>query len=230
MELSGEDGARLRSLEEELWREETRFDRARMEALLAPDFVEFGRSGRRYRREDTLAAEPAPIQALLPLPEFAARLLALDVAQVTYLSVVRYGDEVQYGRRSSLWSRAPDGEGWVLRFHQGTPTEPPFAVWSEPIATPDDALRFVEKSYELGKRAFLLDGALLPAEFFALRSRFAGEFGQKLVNYRLRVALVVPPDPSRGERFAEFARELARHPTLRAFATRAEAEAWLAAG
>jgi len=230
MELSRDDRARLQRLEEELWREATRFDRARMEQLLAPDFVEFGRSGRRYRREDTLAAAPGPIRAVLPLPDFAVRLLAPDVAQVTYRSVVTYDGETQYGRRSSLWSRVPDGEGWVLRFHQGTPVEPPFAVWSEPIAKPDDALRFVEKAYELEKRAFLLDGALLPAEFFALRSRFAGEFAQKLVNYQLRVAVVLPPDPSRGERFAEFVRELARHPTFRAFATRAEAEGWLTGG
>ena len=230
MELSAEDRARLRRLEEELWREETRFDRARMEQLLAPDFVEYGRSGRRYRREDALAAERGPIQAVLPLPDFAVRLLAPDIAQVTYRSAVTVDGQVQYGRRSSLWSRAADGEGWVLRFHQGTPTEPPFAVWSEPIAKPDDALRFVEKGYELQTRAFLLDGALLPEEFFALRSRFAGDFAQKLVNYQLRVALVLPPDPSRGERFAEFARELSRHPTFRAFASRAEAEAWLVAG
>jgi len=226
--LDAEARAQLQRLEEELWREETRFDRARGEELFAPDFFEFGRSGRYYRRDDTLAAERAPIRAVLPLPEFAARLLAPDVAQVTYRSVVRYGDEVQYGRRSSLWTRVPDGEGWVLRFHQGTPTEPPFAVWSEPVRAPDDALRFVEKGFELEKRAFLLDGALLPAEFFTLRSRFAGEFAQKLVNYRVRVGVVLPPDPSRGERFAEFVRELSRHPSFRAFASRADAEAWLA--
>lgn len=230
MELSADERALLQRLEEELWREETRFDRARMEQLLAPDFFEFGRSGRRYRREDTLAVPREPIFAALPLPGFAVRLLAPDVALVTYQSAVTYDGQVQYGRRSSLWSRVPDGEGWALRFHQGTPTAPPFALWSEPIAKPDDALRFVEKGYELQTRAFLLDGTLLPAEFFALSSRFAGEFVQKLVNYQVRVAAVLPPDPSRGERFAEFVHELSRHPSFRAFASRAEAEAWLVSG
>jgi Domain of unknown function (DUF4180) len=105
-----------------------------------------------------------------------------------------------------------------------------FVVWSEPISSVDDALRFVEVAYERSTRAFLLEGHLLPAEFFELRSRFAGEFVQKLVNYQLRVAAVFPPDASRSERFAEFVAELARHPSFRSFAERAEAEAWLASG
>ena len=41
----------LRGLEESLWRAETRFDRKYMDAVLAPDFAEFGRSGRRYDRD-----------------------------------------------------------------------------------------------------------------------------------------------------------------------------------
>ena len=52
MELSDLDRETLERLEEELWREETRFDMQRMEEVLAADFFEFGRSGRFYRRED----------------------------------------------------------------------------------------------------------------------------------------------------------------------------------
>lgn len=105
-----------------------------------------------------------------------------------------------------------------------------FFVWSQPIAKVDDALRFVEASYEHQTRAFLLDGGLLPPEFFDLRTRFAGEFVQKLVNYRLRVAAVFPPDADRGERFREFVDELRSGPTFRTFDQRAEAEAWLRGG
>jgi hypothetical protein len=123
MQPSAGDRARLAQLEEELWREETRFDRARMEALLAPDFLEFGRSGRLYRRADTLVAPREPIAAVLPLPHFDIRLLAPDVAQVTYRSAVTYGGQVLHARRSSIWTRAATVDGWALRFHQGTPTE-----------------------------------------------------------------------------------------------------------
>ena len=119
MELSDHDREILECLEEELWREETRFDTRRMEVLLAEDFVEFGRSGRFYRREDTLAIPRGPIDAVLPLPDFRARLLTEDCAHVTYNSAVTYDGVVLRARRSSIWSRTPTG--WVLRFHQGTP-------------------------------------------------------------------------------------------------------------
>ncbi|MHB1308684.1 MAG: nuclear transport factor 2 family protein [Limisphaerales bacterium] len=117
--MSKQDRFTLERLEEELWREETRFDRGRMTEIIAPDFLEFGRSGRIYCREDSLAVSPQPIDAVFPLPDFEARLLHPDVAQVTYNSAVRYDGVLQRARRSSIWSRTSGG--WILRFHQGTP-------------------------------------------------------------------------------------------------------------
>ena len=119
MEPSKQDRDTLERLELELWRAETRFDRKRMDEVIAPDFFEFGRSGRIYQREDTLAIPGGTINAVIPLPDFNARLLHPDVAQVTYNSAVTYDGVVQRARRSSIWSRTPDG--WMLRFHQGTP-------------------------------------------------------------------------------------------------------------
>lgn len=122
MEINNQDREILSRLEEELWREETRFDLHRLNELIAEDFLEFGRSGRVYQKQDTLAIEYQPIDAVLPLPEFQARLLNENTAQVTYNSAVRYDGIVEYARRSSIWSRSING--WVLRFHQGTPFEP----------------------------------------------------------------------------------------------------------
>jgi len=119
LQLTQADRALLQRLEEDLWREETRFDSPYMEQLLAEDFFEIGRSGRVYRRVDTLAVPRQPIEAVLPLPDFDARLLTEDMAQVTYNSAVTYDGVLQKGRRSSIWSRASNG--WVIRFHQGTP-------------------------------------------------------------------------------------------------------------
>jgi hypothetical protein len=119
MKMSRQDRDTLERLEEELWREETRFDPRRMTEVIAPDFFEFGSSGRTYTRDDSLAIPRQPIRAVFPLPDFRARLLHPDVAQVTYNSAVTYDGVVQHARRSSIWSRTPSG--WVLRFHQGTP-------------------------------------------------------------------------------------------------------------
>lgn len=121
MEISSEDRETLKRLEEELWREETRFDRQRMNELIAHDFLEFGRSGRVYHRQDTLAVARHKIDAVLPLPECHVRLLDENIAQVIYNSAVTYNGMVEYARRSSIWSRTESG--WVLRFHQGTPFE-----------------------------------------------------------------------------------------------------------
>jgi hypothetical protein len=118
-ELSDEDRRVLTRLEEAMWREETRFDRAFMERALASDFFEFGRSGRTYSRQQILDFPREPIDAQLPLQGLQIRLVGANTAQVTYNSVVRYRDVVEFGRRSSIWSKS--GDNWVLRFHQGTP-------------------------------------------------------------------------------------------------------------
>ncbi len=122
MELSHADRQLLERLETELWHESTRFDTAHMNDLLAPDFIEIGRSGRVYQRDEILAVAPQPIGALLPLPEFCVRLLSTDIALVTYNSIVTSNGTVMYAHRSSIWSRT--ARGWMLRFHQGTPFQP----------------------------------------------------------------------------------------------------------
>jgi len=123
MQLSETDHRDLRLLEEELWREETRFDRKRMDSIIALDFIEFGRSGRTYNREECLAATRIPIDAVLPLPNFAIRLVHADVALVTYDSEMKHEGDILCARRSSIWSRT--ASGWQLRFHQGTPYAKP---------------------------------------------------------------------------------------------------------
>jgi hypothetical protein len=75
MSLSAYKNDQLRRLEESLWHAETRFDRDYMNKVLAPDFLEFGRSGRVHRREDILEdildVPAQPIHATLPLAKFA---------------------------------------------------------------------------------------------------------------------------------------------------------------
>jgi hypothetical protein len=120
--LSEADRDELMRLEECMWCDETRFDTEFMERHLAPDFFEFGRSGRTYTRAQTLGVSPQSASAAIPLPDLKVRLLAPDVAQVTYSSAVTFGNDTEYGRRSSIWTRS--NARWVMRFHQGTPYEP----------------------------------------------------------------------------------------------------------
>ena len=116
---SAQDRAALAQLEEELWREDSRFDRVLMDQRLADDFVEIGRSGRMHSRSDVLAVPRAPIGATLPLEHYALRMISDDTALATYTSETRANEAVTRAQRSSIWSRR--GASWVLRFHQGTP-------------------------------------------------------------------------------------------------------------
>lgn len=99
MKPNDSDWERLCVLEESRWRAETRFDRSSMERTFASGFYEIGRSGRIHFLPSCLDTSPEPIDALLPLPDFDARLISSDVAQVTYTSHVTYAGAVQRGLR-----------------------------------------------------------------------------------------------------------------------------------
>jgi hypothetical protein len=122
LQLSEEDKLEITRLEEAMWREETRFDLNFQRTRFAQDFFEFGRSGRVYQRQQLFLNERRKIRATLPLDELRIRLLDENTAQVTYNSHVEHNGVVEHARRSSIWSR--EEQGWVIRFHQGTPYEP----------------------------------------------------------------------------------------------------------
>jgi hypothetical protein len=95
-----------------------------------------------------------------------------------------------------------------------------------PVLT--DALGLVTACVENDAPRLLLTSRSLPAAFFDLHSKFAGEFLQKLENYRIRFAGVFPQEQEYGERFSEFLSEAKRGRSFRAFTNRSDAEAWLA--
>lgn len=119
--------AELLALESELMTQASRSNRARLEALLAPDFQEFGRSGRRYDRPAIIAAllaESGPAQSGPAEPPLvhapALRQLSDTVALLTYQTERQAADGgAMHTNRSSLWVRHP--AGWRLAFHLGTP-------------------------------------------------------------------------------------------------------------
>ena len=93
-----------------------------------------------------------------------------------------------------------------------------------------EPVRAVLSGVEQGARALLFDAGALRTAFFDLSTGVAGELSQKLVNYGLRMAAVVPDLSAHSERFQDFAREANRGRQFRFFPTRAEAVAWLEAG
>ena len=95
------------------------------------------------------------------------------------------------------------------------------------VVDPDDALSIVAASYEMNTNRVLLRDRQLPPEFFALRTRFAGEFIQKLVNYQITVACVFEDGRPFGDRFREYVGEAKQGRQFRSFTDEREAVAWL---
>jgi len=114
----------LTALETELHRAEVRRDPDRLDALLHPFFVEFGRSGRRYKRDEIL--EELSGESNFPrvhADEFEVRRIAADAALLTYRSAHIDDDGTlhRFTLRSSIWQR--DDGRWRMLFHQGTAAE-----------------------------------------------------------------------------------------------------------
>lgn len=90
-----------------------------------------------------------------------------------------------------------------------------------------DSMELAYACSDAGTDLLLIHAGALPSEFFQLRSGFAGEFVQRLVNFRLRVAAVFDPHESYPERFNEFLLEARHHPQFRGFDSPSDALAWL---
>jgi len=112
----------LRRLEETLLRPEIRRSREKMSALLADDFVEYGRSGRIYDKAAILSTADSRFDGKLSLHGFSVKALAPSVALVRYATVLRQaGGNESHSLRSSIWSLTE--RGWQLLFHQGTASD-----------------------------------------------------------------------------------------------------------
>lgn len=109
------DAAEVRAAEEALLTSATRHDAARLTELLHPDFVEVGRSGRLWNREDIIAALLDETDRPTPhTDEWEVHQVAADVILATFRVVGRQRES----RHASVWVLH---EGRPrLRYHQGT--------------------------------------------------------------------------------------------------------------
>jgi hypothetical protein len=91
------------------------------EALIADEFVEFGASGKVWRKAEIVEALPGWTPIARVVEDFTVRNLGESACLVTYRSD-RIDPNSQQRRstlRSSIWKRV--GERWQIIFHQGTP-------------------------------------------------------------------------------------------------------------
>ena len=90
-------------------------------SLIAPDFVEFGSSGRVWDAASIVSSLARPNPDAIAIDEFAVHPLSETVVLATYqMTETPPVGEPRSRLRSSIWIRRDDR--WVMRFHQGTPT------------------------------------------------------------------------------------------------------------
>jgi hypothetical protein len=122
--LSEELFSHLSNLEVSLHESSARKDSSIVDQLLHASFVEFGRSGRRYDRDEILQLMRLEDSHCEVWPQdFVGTVIAEDVVLLTYRSahVSECGALSKCSLRSSIWQRMPTG--WQVRFHQGTPAQ-----------------------------------------------------------------------------------------------------------
>ena len=112
--------AELLSAEMQLLDPAVRRDRARVAALLADDFLEFGASGRVWRRDEILDLLASEQYAPPVLEDFACHRIADEAVLVTYRTIRVNAENGlrETALRSSVWTKRAGK--WVIRFHQGT--------------------------------------------------------------------------------------------------------------
>jgi hypothetical protein len=102
-----------------------RASRERAGQLLDPEFVEVGRSGRRWTYEAMLAELPRHPGSSLDAPRFepshiSGVLLAPGLVHLAFETML--GE--RRTRHSSIWRKGDGAAGWRMYYHQATPVPP----------------------------------------------------------------------------------------------------------
>ncbi|TFE00827.1 DUF4440 domain-containing protein [Jeotgalibacillus sp. R-1-5s-1] len=101
--------------EQELLNNEIRTSHEDLDRLIHKDFLEFGKSGGTWRKEDLMGEEGAG-HIDVTIEGFDIRVLTSDTVQAIYQSKNNQTNEK--ANRCSIWKKEKDQ--WQMIFHQGT--------------------------------------------------------------------------------------------------------------
>ena len=90
-----------------------------------------------------------------------------------------------------------------------------------------DGLEVINICFETGIRSIMLHEEMISQDFFNLKTGLAGFVLQKLINYRIKAALVMKDDSRLIGRFKEMASESNNRNEFRVFMNKDVAEQWL---
>ena len=119
--MNPEQISQFLELETSLHKKEVRNSRDRVAELIADNFVEFGKSGGVFYKQDTIdGLEGGQVDLEILVSDFEVRELAPTVVLVTYTTSMLDSDNITkvVTRRSSVWVQRDNR--WQMTFHQGT--------------------------------------------------------------------------------------------------------------
>ena len=108
-------------LETALHKKVVRNSREQVSALIADDFLEFGKSGGTFNKQDTLdGLEQEAVDLQIAVSDLNAKELSKDIVLVTYTASMLDEDNstTVSTNRSSVWILRD--VNWQMVFHQGT--------------------------------------------------------------------------------------------------------------
>lgn len=122
-EVDVETAVELERLELSLLDPAVRRDPQKVRALLTPDFLEFGASGRTWSLESVVDLLGTETYTSPRVEDFACRALSAETVLVTYRAVREDSAGTRAETlRSSIWTR--QSGRWQMCFHQGTRVVP----------------------------------------------------------------------------------------------------------
>ena len=116
---------KLLAMEVALQKHENRTNISQLKALIHPEFLEIGYSGKTHDYNSTLKnlLSENNSELIVWSQDFRCTKFAPTVIQITYKSALqdKKGNLSRHSKRSSIWVNMT--EGWKILFHQGTPTD-----------------------------------------------------------------------------------------------------------
>lgn len=122
--ISEEQKQLIFELETSLHKKEVRNSHERVSELLTEDFIEFGKSGKIYSKQDILERlTKERVDLEIKVSNFEVKKLAESAVLATYSAWMFDIDNNSHidTLRSSIWVHTDDQ--WKMIFHQGTPTQ-----------------------------------------------------------------------------------------------------------
>jgi len=98
---------------------------------------------------------------------------------------------------------------------------------TEPLSTEAQALDLISLGWEHDTTAIMIHYAALSDDFFKLKTKVAGNMIQKLINYGIKAAAIIPQETIEKGRFKEMAVEMNTGNHFRLYESKEEAEKWL---